>query len=170
MAHDDFSFNSGGYGGRMPWDRTSVSSQFKPDRKNAFSEREDRDNFRVGRDDFRVNRVQTRTDRDDSHSATNPVRMESKFKSVRGVEAARRVLASSSPSSPSSPSSAASASVSTGLSVQLVEGSKIEHQRFGIGTVLKLEGTGENAKATVKFVNSGTKQLLLKFAKFTVLG
>lgn len=170
MAHDDFSFNSGGYGGRMPWDRTSVSSQFKPDRKNAFSEREDRDNFRVGRDDFRVNRVQTRTDRDDSHSATNPVRMESRFKSVRGVEAARRVLASSSPSSPSSPSSAASASVSTGLSVQLVEGSKIEHQRFGIGTVLKLEGTGENAKATVKFVNSGTKQLLLKFAKFTVLG
>ncbi len=170
MAHDDFSFNSGGYGGRMPWDRTSVSSQFKPDRKNAFSEREDRDNFRVGRDDFRVNRVQTRTDRDDSHSTTNPVRMESRFKSVRGVEAARRVLASSSPSSPSSPSSAASASVSTGLSVQLVEGSKIEHQRFGIGTVLKLEGTGENAKATVKFVNSGTKQLLLKFAKFTVLG
>lgn len=170
MAHDDFSFNSGGYGGRMPWDRTSVSSQFKPDRKNAFSEREDRDNFRVGRDDFRVNRVQTRTDRDDSHSTTNPVRMESRFKSVRGVEAARRVLASSSPSSPLSPSSAASASVSTGLSVQLVEGSKIEHQRFGIGTVLKLEGTGENAKATVKFVNSGTKQLLLKFAKFTVLG
>lgn len=170
MAHDDFSFNSGGYGGRKPWDRTSVSSQFKPDRKNAFSEREDRDNFRVGRDDFRVNRVQTRTDRVDSRSAANPVRQESRFKSVRGVEAARRVLASSSPSSPSSPSSAASASVSTGLSVQLVEGSKIEHQRFGIGTVLKLEGTGENAKATVKFVNSGTKQLLLKFAKFTVLG
>lgn len=163
MAHDDFSFNSGGYGGRMPWDRTSVSSQFKPDRKSVFSDKEDRDNFRAGgsmngggSDDFR--------------SATNSVRQESRFKSVRSVEAARRVLASSSPSSPSSTSSSASASVSTGLSVQLVEGSKIEHQRFGIGTVLKLEGTGENAKATVKFVNSGTKQLLLKFAKFSVLG
>lgn len=163
MAHDDFSFNSGGYGGRMPWDRTSVSSQFKPDRKSVFSDKEDRDNFRAGGN---MNRV----GRGDFRLATNPVRQESRFKSVRGVEAARRVLASSSPSSPSSPSSAASASVSTGLSVQLVEGSKIEHQRFGIGTVLKLEGTGENAKATVKFVNSGTKQLLLKFAKFTVLG
>lgn len=51
----------------------------------------------------------------------------------------------------------------------LVEGAKIEHQRFGIGTVQKLEGTGENAKATVDFVNTGTKQLLLKFAKFTIL-
>ena len=163
MAHDDFSFNSGGYGGRMPWDRTSVSSQFKPDRKSLFSDKEDRDNFRASGN-------MNRGGSDDFRSATNPVHQESRFKSFRGVEAARRVLASSSPSSPSSTSSSASASVSTGLSVQLVEGSKIEHQRFGIGTVLKLEGTGENAKATVKFVNSGTKQLLLKFAKFSVLG
>ncbi len=51
----------------------------------------------------------------------------------------------------------------------LHEGVKIEHQRFGVGVVLKIEGTGENAKATVEFVNSGTKQLLLKFAKFTVI-
>ena len=51
----------------------------------------------------------------------------------------------------------------------LSEGVRIEHQRFGIGTVMKLEGTGENAKATVEFVHSGRKQLLLKFAKFTVL-
>jgi DNA helicase-2/ATP-dependent DNA helicase PcrA len=46
---------------------------------------------------------------------------------------------------------------------------KIEHQRFGRGTVLKIEGTGENTKATVEFVHSGTKQLLLKYAKFTVV-
>jgi DNA helicase-2/ATP-dependent DNA helicase PcrA len=51
----------------------------------------------------------------------------------------------------------------------LHEGATIEHQRFGIGTVLKLEGTGENQKATVEFRNAGTKQLLLKFAKFTIL-
>lgn len=51
----------------------------------------------------------------------------------------------------------------------LSEGCRIEHQRFGIGTVLKIEGTGENTKATVEFLNAGTKQLLLKFAKFTIL-
>ena len=51
----------------------------------------------------------------------------------------------------------------------LSEGCRIEHQRFGIGRVLKIEGTGENTKATVEFQNAGTKQLLLKFAKFTLL-
>lgn len=52
-----------------------------------------------------------------------------------------------------------------GLSV----GVTIEHQRFGIGEVINLEGTGENAKATVAFRNAGTKQLLLKFAKFKII-
>ena len=52
----------------------------------------------------------------------------------------------------------------------LREGSKIEHQRFGIGQVVKIEGTGENTKATVEFRNAGTKQLLLKFAKFKIIG
>jgi len=52
---------------------------------------------------------------------------------------------------------------------QISEGSRIEHQRFGIGTVIRVEGTGENAKATVDFVNTGRKQLLLKFAKLRVL-
>ena len=51
----------------------------------------------------------------------------------------------------------------------LQEGQTIEHERFGIGTVVKLEGTGENQKATVEFRNSGTKQLLLKFARFKVI-
>jgi DNA helicase-2/ATP-dependent DNA helicase PcrA len=53
---------------------------------------------------------------------------------------------------------------------ELREGSTIEHQRFGIGTVIKIEGTGENTKATVDFRNTGTKQLLLKFAKFKIIG
>ncbi len=51
----------------------------------------------------------------------------------------------------------------------LREGNVIEHQRFGIGTVVRVEGTGENEKATVEFTNAGTKQLLLKFAKFKVI-
>ena len=51
----------------------------------------------------------------------------------------------------------------------LKEGSVIEHERFGLGTVLKIEGSGENTKATVEFKNLGTKQLLLKFARFSVV-
>ena len=53
----------------------------------------------------------------------------------------------------------------TSLSV----GATIEHQRFGVGEIVSLEGTGENAKATVDFRNAGRKQLLLKFAKFKVI-
>ena len=49
-------------------------------------------------------------------------------------------------------------------------GSTIEHQRFGIGSVVKIEGTGENTKATVEFRNTGTKLLLLKFAKYKIIG
>lgn len=184
MPHDDNGFGSsgygrggygnGGYGGRMPWDNHSISSQFKPDRKD-YSDGEDdfrtngrggyrtsgRDDFRSsGRDDFRT------SDRSGSG-------LDSRFKSVRGLEAARRIMDSSSSSLGSSSSSSGSAfgsSTSSAGSVRLVEGAKIEHQRFGVGTVLKLEGSGENTKATVQFVNSGTKQLLLKFAKFTIIG
>ena len=59
---------------------------------------------------------------------------------------------------------------STGSTGGLCIGVTIEHQRFGIGKVLNLEGSGENTKATVEFRNTGTKQLLLKFAKFKVIG
>ena len=52
----------------------------------------------------------------------------------------------------------------------LTEGAVIEHQRFGVGRVMKLEGVGENQKATVEFKNAGTKQLLLKFARYKVIG
>jgi DNA helicase-2/ATP-dependent DNA helicase PcrA len=51
----------------------------------------------------------------------------------------------------------------------LQSGQHIEHERFGIGEVLKVEGSGENLKATVKFRNAGEKQLLLKFARFKVI-
>ena len=192
MPHDDNGFGSsgygrggygnGGYGGRMPWDNHSISSQFKPDRKD-YSDGEDdfrtngrggyrtsgRDDFRSsGRDDFRS------SGRDDFRtSGRSGSGLDSRFKSVRGLEAARRIMDSSSSSLGSSSSSAGSAfgsSTSSAGSGRLVEGAKIEHQRFGVGTVLKLEGSGENAKATVQFVNSGTKQLLLKFAKFTIIG
>ena len=184
MPHDDNGFGSsgygrggygnGGYGGRMPWDNHSISSQFKPDRKD-YSDGEDdfrtngRGGYRTsGRDDFRS------SSRDDFRtSGRSGSGLDSRFKSVRGLEAARRIMGSSSSSLGSSSSSGGSAfgsSTSSAGSGRLVEGAKIEHQRFGVGTVLKLEGSGENAKATVQFVNSGTKQLLLKFAKFTIIG
>ena len=184
MPHDDNGFGSsgygrggygnGGYGGRMPWDNHSISSQFKPDRKD-YSDGEDdfrtngRGGYRTsGRDDFRS------SSRDDFRtSGRSGSGLDSRFKSVRGLEAVRRIMDSSSSSLGSSSSSSGSAfgsSTSSAGSGRLVEGAKIEHQRFGVGTVLKLEGSGENAKATVQFVNSGTKQLLLKFAKFTIIG
>ena len=90
------------------------------------------------------------------------------FKSVRAVNAVHRIMGdtASSSSVASAGSSTFNASSAAG---SLSEGCRIEHQRFGIGTVLKIEGTGENTKATVEFQNAGTKQLLLKFAKFTIL-
>ena len=48
-------------------------------------------------------------------------------------------------------------------------GQIIEHERFGIGDVINVEGSGENAKATIKFRNVGVKQLLLKFARYKII-
>ena len=107
-----------------------------------------------------------------------PSLSEGNFKSVRALNAAKRFMEthSSHPASRGIGSSAASVSSSSAAassagssSCGLQEGMKIEHQRFGRGTVLKIEGTGENTKATVEFLHSGTKQLLLKYAKFTVV-
>ena len=116
--------SDGGYGGRMPWDSKSVSSQFKADPKPSYTSSKPKP----------------------SASAASS--------SLKPASAA---------SSSSSPKPASSSSSS------LREGCKIEHQRFGIGEVLKLEGSGENAKATVAFTHAGTKQLLLKFAKYTII-
>ena len=90
------------------------------------------------------------------------------FKSVRAVNAVHRIMGDTASSS-SVASAGSSASKASSAAGSLCEGCRIEHQRFGIGTVLKIEGTGENTKATVEFQNAGTKQLLLKFAKFTIL-
>ena len=90
------------------------------------------------------------------------------FKSVRAVNAVHRIMGDTASSS-SVASSGSSASKASSAAGSLSEGCRIEHQRFGIGRVLKIEGTGENTKATVEFQNAGTKQLLLKFAKFTIL-
>ena len=146
----------GGYGGRMPWDRDRsgygrnyqnakpVASQFMADPKPSYTS-----SSRIG-----VSRGITSRSEESRPTLT---RRPEGFKSVRAVNAVHRIMGDT-----ASSSSVASAG-------SLSEGCRIEHQRFGIGTVLKIEGTGENTKATVEFQNAGTKQLLLKFAKFTIL-
>ncbi len=137
----------GSYGERMPWDRP-VATQFMADPKPSYS----------GSSERRASVSNSSVQRSSTPRASLS---EGNFKSVRSLNAAQRIMGAS---------SATNASSSAAAPDGLQEGMKIEHQRFGIGTVLKVEGVGENAKATVQFVNSGTKQLLLKFAKFTILG
>ena len=146
----------GGYGGRMPWDwdrsgygrnyqnSKPVASQFMADPKPSYTS-----SSRIG-----VSRGVTFQSEESRPTLT---RRPEGFKSVRAVNAVQRIMGDTATSS---------SVASTG---SLSEGCRIEHQRFGIGKVLKIEGTGENTKATVEFQNAGTKQLLLKFAKFTIL-
>ena len=155
-SYGERSSYGGGYGKRMPWDQKRrisdrdeevpewkrVTSQFRPDPKPA-------------------------SDTSSSSSSSRESLSSGNFKSVRALDAARRILGNNRSSSVSSASSVSS-SVSSSFG-GLKEGCKIEHQRFGVGVVRKIEGQGENAKATVEFLNSGVKQLLLKYAKYTIL-
>ena len=158
----------GGYGNRMPWDQKRrisdrdedvpewkrVTSQFRPDPKPASD-----------------------TSSSSYSSSSRESISSGNFKSVRALDAAHRILGNNRNSSVSASSSVSSASsVSSSVSSSsgssfggLKKGCKIEHQRFGVGFVRKIEGQGENAKATVEFQNSGIKQLLLKYAKYTIL-
>ena len=72
-------------------------------------------------------------------------------------------------SSPLNPAPQSSHAPSSSSDSPLQPGDRIEHTRFGVGEVIKMEGSGENCKATVVFRNSGTKQLLLKFARYKKL-
>ena len=64
-----------------------------------------------------------------------------------------------------SPSAAPAGPSAGGLSA----GMWIEHERFGKGEVTRVEGNGDNCKATVQFQHAGVKQLLLKFARFKII-
>ena len=146
----------GGYGKRMPWDqkrRISDRDEDVPEWKRVTSQ------FRPG--------PKPASDTSSLSSSSRESLSSGNFKSVRALDAARRILGNNRSSSVSSTSSVSS---SAGSSFgALKEGCKIEHQRFGVGIVRKIEGQGENAKATVEFQNSGVKQLLLKYAKYTIL-
>lgn len=64
---------------------------------------------------------------------------------------------------------AAAATTAPSQNVALSVGQYIEHERFGLGEVLKVEGEGDSAKALIRFKNAGEKQLLLRFARFKVV-
>ena len=65
---------------------------------------------------------------------------------------------------------AAAAATASSQNVALSVGQYIEHERFGLGEVLKVEGEGDSAKALIRFENAGEKQLLLRFARFKIIG
>ncbi len=52
---------------------------------------------------------------------------------------------------------------------KLTVGNVVNHQRFGRGEVIKIEGAGGDIKAEIKFENGGIKKLLLRFAKLEIL-
>lgn len=52
---------------------------------------------------------------------------------------------------------------------QISVGMKVEHQKFGFGTVLEMEGASGDIKTTIQFKQVGKKQLLLKFAKLRIV-
>jgi DNA helicase-2/ATP-dependent DNA helicase PcrA len=52
---------------------------------------------------------------------------------------------------------------------KLEEGSKVEHQKFGFGEVIKLEGSSHNPVATIKFDQNGEKKIMLNYAKLMIL-
>lgn len=92
-------------------------------------------------------------------------------RNLKKINATSSSTASSSSNS-SSPFSASKGGSSTGsgmLPTAVQPGQQIEHERFGLGEVLKVEGNGDNAKATIRFKNAGEKQLLLRFARFKVV-
>ena len=51
----------------------------------------------------------------------------------------------------------------------LSEGQKIEHQKFGFGEVIKMEGAAHNPVATVKFEHNGEKKIMLNYAKLRIV-
>jgi len=70
---------------------------------------------------------------------------------------------------PVSRSSSSVPSATSNSQPAISAGTVIAHDRFGRGVVERVEGSGVDAKATVRFDNAGTKQLLLRFARFTVV-
>ena len=139
--------------GRMEYDTPSrFIKDFEPSLIRVLSEK--------GGDEDSYLRSRRQTTSRGSNWMQNPRPVATQFR----ADPMPRMVAPRQPEPPVNPFANKSADNSL-----LHEGTVIEHQRFGVGTVMKLEGTGENQKATVTFRNTGTKQLLLKFARYKII-
>ncbi|MCM1312012.1 MAG: UvrD-helicase domain-containing protein [Bacteroides sp.] len=142
----------------LPWkSRRNLFSEEKKSRDMFAEEREARSyREKVESRDEKNSSVEDRRGYKESASPTP---------SVSPVSSARRL----SPISSAVRRPVSSASTASSCLSEIAVGQCIEHERFGVGTVERLEGSGETRKATVNFRNAGTKQLLLKFARFKIV-
>ncbi len=171
-AEVETSSTGGGYGSRMPWDRKPKPWEDGPRLDNRYQ------NSQPVADRFMADPKLKVTHPSKPEKPINPFSKRAqevllneshKYRRVKPVRSSYGSAGSSSSSSSASAATQKTSSVKTAAGTLKV-GDRIEHQRFGVGRVVLLEGTGENTKATVEFDNSGRKQLLLKFAKFNIIG
>ena len=73
------------------------------------------------------------------------------------------------PATPPAPAHTPSAGFAPSPIADLQAGQRVEHDRFGFGKILSIEGDGPNRKAVVAFDTAGQKTLLLKFAKLRIV-
>ncbi len=130
----------------LEFGRGGMSPQSRPSFKPSF------------RQSFRPSEADVRKEREDRFRKAEK-HLESRF---------RRIQETGRPSGVQEDAPTPIGSAPSGLQLQI--GQRIEHERFGKGTVRNMEGCDASAKATIEFDNVGTKQLLLKFARIKVLG
>lgn len=134
----------------FPWDVSGRPSLYRDDEEETF----------------RPSRRHSAYDMDGSGAPVRAVARVTGLKPLGNLKQDTRAASSATSGLTGPAPSSSRMSEGTALNV----GQTIEHERFGIGTVKKVEGSGENAKATVEFRNIGTKQLLLRFARFKIIG
>ncbi|GAB6982540.1 ATP-dependent helicase [Prevotella dentasini] len=172
------SFSSSTPHGRMPWDDGDNFREYEPDKAYTGSRPWGQEYRKTGSrwqnsnpvaSQFRADPQPKLTERKRPEQAVNPLSERTKQRLLSEGGNFRRISSAIANGGRTMATASASSSSSAASFNGLYEGATIEHQRFGIGTVERLEGAGENAKATVAFRNAGTKQLLLKFAKYKIL-
>ncbi|KGF50500.1 ATP-dependent helicase [Prevotella disiens] len=179
-ADEEMSFNSGGTG-RMPWDRPASSDNFRdyePNKPYTGSREWESGNFQKGgrwqnanpvASQFRADPKPKITERKAPERAIDPLSARTKQRLMSEGGNFKKLSAAIANGGRQYSEPTLSANVSNAAVGELKVGNIIEHQRFGIGEVMGIEGVGENTKATVTFRNAGTKQLLLKFAKYKIV-
>ena len=120
------------------------------------------DNRRQTIDDRRQTIDYRRQVTDDRQQPRQSPRIEQRMYYSPGTSPMRPVMTTE--ARPAGAVSGGQSSMASGIRV----GSSVVHERFGRGVVEAIEGTGIDAKATVRFENAGTKVLMLRFAKLTV--